>query len=97
MQHVQFHLLSSGLLLGVVLLSGCEAPDHTTEGAVVGGLGGAGIGALIGNASGHAGAGAAIGAGRRGPDRGRHRQPAKTRPTPSAKPPSPLPRNPSGP
>jgi outer membrane lipoprotein SlyB len=62
MQHA-FHVLSSSLLLGIVLVAGCEAPNHTTEGAVVGGLGGAGIGALIGHAAGNTGAGAAIGAG----------------------------------
>jgi outer membrane lipoprotein SlyB len=54
--------LLSTLLVGSVLVAGCQTPDHATEGAVVGGLGGAGLGALIGNASGHAGAGAAIGA-----------------------------------
>ena len=51
------------LLLGLVSMASCATPDHTTEGAVGGGLLGGGLGALIGSASGHAGAGAAIGAG----------------------------------
>jgi hypothetical protein len=50
-------------MLTVVSLVGCESDPHTGEGAVVGGLLGAGTGALIGAATGHAGAGAAIGAG----------------------------------
>ncbi len=37
--------------------------SHTDRGAVVGGLGGAGVGALAGHALGNTGAGAAIGAG----------------------------------
>jgi hypothetical protein len=55
--------LFSLLVLGSIVVAGCETPSHTADGAVVGGLGGAGLGALIGSASGHAGAGAAIGAG----------------------------------
>ena len=51
-----------------VILSGCEsmgtaAQSKTTQGAVLGGLLGAGTGAIIGNQSDHAGAGTAIGAG----------------------------------
>ncbi|MBI3321735.1 MAG: hypothetical protein HYZ91_05655 [Candidatus Omnitrophica bacterium] len=51
-----------------VALSGCEsmgtaAQSKTTQGAVLGGLLGAGTGAIIGNQSDHAGAGTAIGAG----------------------------------
>ena len=41
---------------------GCKNPSYADQGAVVGGLGGAGVGALVGSATGHAGAGAAIGA-----------------------------------
>jgi hypothetical protein len=41
---------------------GCQSPYRADRGAVVGGLGGAGLGALVGSASGHPGAGAAIGA-----------------------------------
>ena len=54
---------------GVALvLSGCEsmgtaAQSKTTQGAVLGGLLGAGTGAIIGNQSDNAGAGTAIGAG----------------------------------
>jgi uncharacterized protein YcfJ len=49
-------------------LAGCEgmqtaAQSKTTQGAVLGGLVGAGTGAIIGNQSDHAGAGTAIGAG----------------------------------
>ena len=57
-----------GLSMLVVVLSGCEsmgtaAQSKTTQGAVLGGLLGAGTGAIIGNQSDHAGAGTAIGAG----------------------------------
>jgi hypothetical protein len=48
------------LLSIVVLLSGCAS--HADRGAAIGGVGGAGLGALIGDASGHAGEGALIGA-----------------------------------
>ncbi len=49
-------------------LSGCEtmgtaAQSKTNQGAVLGGLLGAGTGAIIGNQTDHAGAGTAIGAG----------------------------------
>lgn len=49
-------------------LTGCEtmgtaAQSKTNQGAVLGGLIGAGTGAIIGNQSDHAGAGTAIGAG----------------------------------
>jgi len=59
-------------LIGVsalaALVMGCEsmgtaAQSKTTQGAVLGGLLGAGTGAIIGNQSDHAGAGTAIGAG----------------------------------
>jgi hypothetical protein len=43
-------------------LAGCSA-SRADQGAVFGGLTGAGVGALVGNAVGHTGAGAAIGAG----------------------------------
>ena len=55
--------------ISMVALAGCEsmgtaAQDKTTQGAVLGGLLGAGTGAIIGNQTGHhAGAGTAIGAG----------------------------------
>ncbi len=41
----------------------CKSPYYADKGALLGGLGGAGVGALIGHATGHTGAGAAIGAG----------------------------------
>ena len=57
-----------GIAALAVLLSGCEsmgtaAQSKTTQGAVLGGLLGAGTGAIIGNQTDHAGAGTAIGAG----------------------------------
>jgi hypothetical protein len=47
----------------VIVTAGCQSPYYADRGALAGGLGGAGAGALIGSASGHAGAGALIGAG----------------------------------
>ena len=57
-----------GVAAMALLLSGCEsmgtaAQSKTTQGAVLGGLLGAGTGAIIGNQTDHAGAGTAIGAG----------------------------------
>ena len=57
-----------GIALVAVALAGCEsmgtaAQSKTTQGAVLGGLLGAGTGAIIGNQTDHAGAGTAIGAG----------------------------------
>ena len=57
----------SVLMIGALALAGCEsmgtaAQSKTTQGAVLGGLLGAGTGAIIGNQSDHAGAGTAIGA-----------------------------------
>ncbi|MBI3011927.1 MAG: hypothetical protein HYY58_05520 [Candidatus Omnitrophica bacterium] len=57
-----------GIAVLAVILSGCEsmgtaAQSKTTQGAVLGGLLGAGTGAIIGNQSDKAGAGTAIGAG----------------------------------
>lgn len=56
------------VVVAAVGLTGCEsmgtaAQSKTNQGAVLGGLLGAGTGAIIGNQSGHAGAGTAIGAG----------------------------------
>jgi hypothetical protein len=45
--------------LGLVWMAGCESDAGT--GATIGGLGGAGLGAIIGHQSGHAAAGALIG------------------------------------
>jgi len=62
------HTCVIGLAVSAMLLSGCEAmgtaaQSKTNQGAVLGGLLGAGTGAIIGNQSDHAGAGTAIGAG----------------------------------
>jgi uncharacterized protein YcfJ len=56
------------LSIAAIALAGCEsmgtaAQSKTTQGAVLGGLLGAGTGAIVGNQSDHAGAGTAIGAG----------------------------------
>ena len=51
------------LLLIVTASCGCRSPYYQDRGTAVGGLGGAGIGALVGSSSGHAGTGALIGAG----------------------------------
>ena len=56
------------IAVAVAGLCGCEsmgtaAQSKTNQGAVLGGLLGAGTGAIIGNQSDHAGAGTAIGAG----------------------------------
>ena len=61
-------MLVVGLAMAALALSGCEsmgtaAQSKTTQGAVLGGLLGAGTGAIVGNQSDHAGAGTAIGAG----------------------------------
>ena len=53
-------VLTLGLLLS---LAGCQSPYHSDQGAVTGGLLGAGTGAIVGHALGNTGAGAAIGAG----------------------------------
>ena len=58
----------SAFTIAALALSGCEsmgtaAQSKTTQGAVLGGLLGAGTGAIVGNQSDHAGAGTAIGAG----------------------------------
>jgi hypothetical protein len=56
-------VLFSGFLFSIVSLSGCQTDSHAGQGAVLGGLLGAGTGAVIGHATGNTGAGAAIGAG----------------------------------
>jgi YMGG-like Gly-zipper len=58
-------LTSAAAVLAAITLSNCSGPTgpDTQRGAVVGGLLGAGAGAIIGNQSGHAGEGALIGAG----------------------------------
>jgi hypothetical protein len=56
-------LLSVGLTVASVTSTGCQSPYHSDQGALLGGLLGAGTGAIVGGATGHPGAGAAIGAG----------------------------------
>ena len=62
-------LAAVGMVAFALVLGGCEsmgtaAQSKTTQGAVLGGLLGAGTGAILGNQEGHhAGAGTAIGAG----------------------------------
>jgi hypothetical protein len=56
--------ISLAILGGLLLLSGgCQTPSHAAKGTVLGGLLGAGTGAVVGHALGDTGAGAAIGAG----------------------------------
>ncbi len=57
-------LAASAALLAIVLAgTGCASPYRADRGALVGGLGGAGVGALVGSAVGKTLPGAAIGAG----------------------------------
>jgi len=49
--------------IALLALAGCRSPYYADQGALLGGLGGAGLGAIAGNAVGHTGAGALIGAG----------------------------------
>ncbi len=52
------------LCLSIALVcSGCQSPYYADQGALFGGVTGAGVGALVGHAVGSTGAGAAIGAG----------------------------------
>jgi hypothetical protein len=49
-------------IAGVLIAAGgCHSPYRSDQGALLGGLGGAGVGAIVGNQLGHTGAGAAIG------------------------------------
>ena len=54
---------TSAAAICLVLAVGCASPYRSDQGALLGGLGGAGLGALAGNAVGNTAAGAAIGAG----------------------------------
>jgi hypothetical protein len=49
--------------LVAVVICGCASPYHADRGALLGGLTGAGAGAIVGNAVGNTGAGALVGAG----------------------------------
>ena len=51
------------VLVPAVMSTGCCSPSHTQNGAVAGGLIGAGTGAVVGHALGNTGAGALVGAG----------------------------------
>ena len=62
MNHIIRLLIPAGLVLASSL-AGCQSTDHTEQGALFGGLLGAGTGAVVGHALGNTGAGAAIGAG----------------------------------
>jgi len=55
--------LTRVVLLLCVSASGCQTASHTDQGAVVGGLAGAGVGAILGDALDQEVAGTAIGAG----------------------------------
>jgi hypothetical protein len=60
------HYFMRPALAAMVCLAGvlgCNSPYRSDQGALVGGLGGAGLGAIVGHAVGNTGAGAAIGAG----------------------------------
>ena len=61
--HHALRSLALYALAAVLSASGCQSTNHTEQGAVVGGLLGAGTGAVVGHALGNTGAGAAIGAG----------------------------------
>ncbi len=57
----------AALSLACLLATGCYAPPNRAQtAAVAGGVGGAGLGALVGSASGHPGVGALVGGDRRG-------------------------------
>lgn len=62
MAHKASYLVTFGLIVAVSAV-GCYSPYHTDRGALLGGLLGAGTGAVIGEALDNPGAGAAIGAG----------------------------------
>jgi hypothetical protein len=61
--HAKFSILSLLGLVAAVSLCGCASPYHSDQGALAGGLLGAGTGAIVGHALGNTGAGAVIGAG----------------------------------
>jgi surface antigen len=56
-------MLTSAWIAPLLLACGCSSMSDTEKGVGLGGVIGAGTGALIGNATGHTGAGALIGAG----------------------------------
>jgi hypothetical protein len=59
--HPMKHILIS--LLTIISFSSCASGPNAQRGAVIGGLGGAAVGGIIGNQSGRGLEGAAIGAG----------------------------------
>lgn len=60
-KHLKSMVIAGTLLIAVGFAGGCATRGQ--EGAAIGGLGGAGLGAIIGHQSGHGWEGAAIGAG----------------------------------
>ena len=59
---LRFSSLVGGMLI-TVALAGCQSPYHADQGALFGGVLGAGTGAVVGHALGNTGAGAVVGAG----------------------------------
>ncbi len=54
---------AAALAAMLLVCTGCYSPYRSDRGALVGGVGGAGVGALVGEAVGHPGVGALVGAG----------------------------------
>lgn len=61
MKSLSIVVLSLGVTLTTAISGGCQTPNYQRNGTIIGGLGGAGIGAAIGDKSGHALPGALIG------------------------------------
>lgn len=55
--------LTLAIFLAPLFGAGCRSPYYQDQGALLGGVTGAGVGALVGNAVGNTGAGALVGAG----------------------------------
>lgn len=51
----------AGMIVAALAAAGCRSPYRSDQGALLGGVGGAGLGAIVGHQVGHTGAGAAIG------------------------------------
>ncbi len=61
MKSLSIVVLSLGATLVTTVTGGCQTPNYQRNGTILGGLGGAGLGAAIGDRSGHALPGALIG------------------------------------
>ncbi len=61
MERIAGYVLWFAAFLHAILIAGCYSPYHADRGALIGGLGGAGVGALAGHALGNTAAGAAVG------------------------------------